>query len=100
MVEKNCLEDTVLHFPPVLNLAAAEELKEKFTHSLVAHSSLVCNASDVTNLTTPCLQVIISAGKTMEKNGDTFTILSPSTPFIQAFDDLGLMDIYQKWSDK
>ncbi|MFT6557610.1 STAS domain-containing protein [Sneathiella sp.] len=100
MVEKKYPEGSVLQFPPVLNLTAAEELKEKFTHSIVAQADLICDASDVTNLTTPCLQVIISAGKTMEQNGDTFTILNPSVPFIQAFDDLGLMEIYQKWSDK
>ncbi|MBL4908100.1 MAG: STAS domain-containing protein [Sneathiella sp.] len=86
--------------PTILSLSAAEELREKFLERLVVGSDLKVDASEVNAITTPCLQVIISAGNSFEESGFRLSIENPSHPVIDAFNDLGFSDLINKWSSK
>ncbi len=98
MSKENTEKDAVITLPSVLNLGVAEELREKFMQTLVVDSDITLDASDVSTLTTPCLQVLVSAGRTVEEGGNSFSINNPSDAVKEAFDDLGLTDIFSKWS--
>ncbi|MCG8493962.1 MAG: STAS domain-containing protein [Sneathiellales bacterium] len=98
MTEPNAETAATIPLPAVLNLGVAEDLREKLMQTLVVESDLVLDASEVTNLTTPCLQVLISAGRTVEENGNSFSLMNASEPVKDAFADLGLMDIFNTWS--
>lgn len=86
--------------PNVLSLGAAEQLRENLVQRLVLGSDITIDASQVDAITTPCMQVIISAGNTFEDAGSQVTIEAPSPAFIEAFNDLGFNDIFEKWSVK
>jgi hypothetical protein len=51
----------------------------------------------VDRLSTPCVQILLSAAQHMEQNGISFVIKSPSDSFVTAFDDLGLFSYLMKW---
>ncbi len=86
--------------PSILSLGAAEELRENLVQRLVVGEDLIIDASNVDAITTPCLQVIISAGNTIEADGNNLAIQNPSHAFENAFNDLGLSHIFNNWSAK
>ena len=90
--------ETEIILPVILNLGVAEELREEFLSAIVPQSNLNIDAGKVETITTPCLQVLIAAGQFVEQDGGTVRISNPSTPFTQSFQDLGLNDIFDKWS--
>ena len=48
------------------------------------------NAASNELITTPGIQLVLSAAKTVEAGGGLFLIVQPQAAFIQAFSDLGL----------
>lgn len=100
MNSKNTSTEEKFILPDVLSLGAAELLRENFVQRLVVGSDLTIDASQVDAITTPCMQVIISAGNSFEEAGCQVTIEDPSPAFIQAFSDLGFNDFFEKWSVK
>lgn len=86
--------------PNVLSLGAAEDLREKFLQNLALGSDIKVDAGNVDAITTPCLQVIISANNSFEEAGCHLSIENPSDTFIAAFCDLGFDELIEKWSIK
>lgn len=58
---------TVVHLPAVLDLTAASALKSDLLAALAGGAGIVVDAGDVQRVTTPCLQVLVSAFKTVEQ---------------------------------
>jgi two-component system chemotaxis response regulator CheY len=75
-----------MRLPPVLDLAAADELLQKLLHALDTGQPLRLEASAVETLTTPCVQIILAA----MGSGQDISIENPSAAFVNAFRDLGL----------
>ncbi|MBE7637709.1 STAS domain-containing protein [Sneathiella sp. P13V-1] len=98
MGTKNTDAGTNLILPEILNLGVAEELREQFVGTIVPHDDLTIDAGKVETITTPCLQVLIAAGLFVENDGGSVRITNPTEPFTLAFLDLGLNDIFEKWS--
>lgn len=74
-----------LTLPPVLDFAAAEGFQASLIETLNAAQALHLDASAVETLTTPCIQLILSAAKS-----HSVRIANPSAAFESAFSDLGL----------
>ncbi|HEX6959355.1 MAG TPA: STAS domain-containing protein [Ferrovibrio sp.] len=80
-----------------MDLRAAEPLLHSF-HEVMAHPGKVeIDASAVDRLSTPCVQILLSAAQHMEQQGIPFVIKAPSDAFVSAFDDLGLFSFLMKW---
>jgi len=84
----------------VLDIAFADKLKNEIlnVHEEAADSGLALDASKVGRITTPCIQVILSAASSCEKSHIDFRIISPSEVFTKAFADLGLEKDLTNWS--
>ncbi len=91
---------SVFTLPNMLNLGAAEELRENFIQQLVVGTDINIDASNVDTITTPCLQVLISAGRSFEEVGNKVSIQNPTVAVVAAFEDLGLIEYFEKWSMK
>jgi anti-anti-sigma regulatory factor len=76
----------VLKLKPVLDFAAAEEFLDIMRQQSSSAAALHLDASAVTTLTTPCIQIILAA----IKSGSGLSVMSPSAEFAAAFADLGL----------
>ncbi|HLT77053.1 MAG TPA: STAS domain-containing protein [Ferrovibrio sp.] len=80
-----------------MDLRAAEPLLHTFHEALGHNGKIVIDASAVDRLSTPCVQILLSAAQHMEQHNIPFVIRSPSDAFVTAFDDLGLFSFLMKW---
>ena len=78
--------DDRLILPPVLDLAAANDLLASVKQRLAAAPSLRIDASGVETITLACMQVVLAA----LKSGPGVRVEQPSAAFVSAFDDLAL----------
>jgi len=88
---------TQLKLAATMDLRAAEPLLHSMQEAMGQGGKLVVDAAAVDRLSTPCVQVLITALQHMEQNTMPFVIKSPSEAFVSAFDDLGLFSYLMKW---
>lgn len=80
-----------------MDLRAAEPLLHSLHEMMAQGGKVVIDASPVERLSTPCVQILLSAAQHMEQHGIPFVVKSPSDAFVTAFDDLGLFSFLMKW---
>ena len=83
---------------PVLDLSLADQLKEIFLTALAAGGDIRLDAGKVDRITTPCLQLFVAADRAVSENGGKLKIVQASEAVVTALRDIGLEDMYQKWS--
>lgn len=88
---------SVLGLVASMDLRAAEPLLHSFHEILAKGGKVVIDAGAVERLSTPCIQILLSAAQQMEQNGIPFVLKAPSDAFVSAFDDLGLFSFLMKW---
>ena len=88
---------TQLSLVASMDLRAADPLLHSFHEIMGQGGRVVIDASAVDRLSTPCVQILLSAVQHMEQHGMSFVIKSPSDAFVTAFDDLGLFSYLMKW---
>jgi len=72
-------------------------MKSAFLEAITLGKKVVIDASAVERISTPCIQVLLSAVKTMDEKGLEFSLFSPTEVFVDAFNDLGLFPVLMKW---
>jgi chemotaxis protein CheX len=83
--------DNIRKLPAVADLTFAPVLKQRAEQALAAGTGLVVDASETQRIGTPCLQVLVAATASLDKEGGpTLTITNPSGEFIEAVSTLGL----------
>ena len=83
--------------PRELDLLAAESLKETLLAELDEGDGLLLDASDVERVSTPCVEVLVSAYKTCADSGQSFHISNSSQVLVDAFEALGLDEQFKGW---
>jgi anti-anti-sigma regulatory factor len=86
-----------LLLPEYLDLTAAEELRSRILDVAAAADGLVLDASSVEVLTSPCVQILVSASATLSGDGKQMQLRAPSAAFRSAMEDLGLGPILEQW---
>lgn len=81
-------ETVQVELPPVLDREAALKLTEIFRES--RGRRLILDASQVTRLGTPCVQVLLSAAQTWREDLVSIRIVEASRPFREGLALLGL----------
>lgn len=77
----------------LMDITYAEKLLAEMTKYInSASGNIVFDASEVTRLTTPCVQVILSASKEAQHNGLKIVFDKVSEAFEKTFNDLGLQN--------
>lgn len=87
-----------LRLPAVLDILAAEGLREAIRETLVLGGRLDVDASQVERMSTPCLQVLVAGGRALKEGGVAMLIDRPSDAFINGFYDLGLASELADWT--
>lgn len=83
--------------PGALDTAVAAPLKEALMAALERGLPVVVDASDVSRLSTACIQVLIAGGRAVAGAGRQFIVVRPSEALVAAFDDMGLFPVMMKW---
>ena len=89
-----------IELAPVLDLAYADKLKELLLTALAAGNDIWLDAGKVDRITTPCLQLFVAVARELSENGGSFKITQASEAVVTALKDIGLEEIYQKWSEE
>ena len=82
---------------PVLDIRAAGPLRDGLQKALKRGKPIVLDAAQVDRLSTPCIQVLLAAGKTAEAGGGRIQLAQASDAFVAAFSDLGLFAALMSW---
>lgn len=88
----------VVKLPAILDITSAHDLLDTLREAVAEHSAVRLSGEKVTRITTPCIQVLLSASKTLSEAGGKLTVEAPSAAFTEAMNDLGLANQLQVWS--
>jgi anti-anti-sigma regulatory factor len=84
---------------PVLDIRAAVPLRDGLQKALKRGKPLILDAAQVDRLSTPCIQVLLAAGKSAEGADNPMVLAHASDAFVAAFTDLGLFADLMSWQD-
>jgi len=87
-----------LKLPAVLDLLAAEGLREAIRETAVLGGRLEIDAAQVERMSTPCIQVLVAGGRALNAAGVVPLIDQPSDAFMNGFYDLGLALELADWT--
>lgn len=82
--------------PATLDLTAARDLRERLT-TMLAGSGVALDMSAVERMSTPCMQVLLAAGRSADAAKVSFQIVDASDAFRAAVADLGLETQFSNW---
>jgi chemotaxis protein CheX len=82
--------------PQILDLTEAQNLRDSMIRAS-AERSIVLDASSVERMSTPCIQVLLGAGRAADVSRKPFKIVNASDVFRSAIDDLGLHAEFSNW---
>ena len=82
---------------PVLDIRAAAPLRDGLQKALKGGKPIVLDAAHVDRLSTPCIQVLLAAGKSAEAAACRIVLEQASDAFVAAFSDLGLYANLMSW---
>ena len=91
-------DSEIYYFPSDLDIRAAVSLQDALSTALDQSDALLLDASKVERLSTPCVQIIISAMKSLENEGRSFRIVDATPQFVEFFDELGFATALEQWS--
>ena len=82
---------------PVLDIRAATPLRDRLQKALKRGKPILLDAAQVDRLSTPCIQVLLAAGKSAEAGAGRIVLAEASDAFVAAFGDLGLFAALMSW---
>jgi anti-anti-sigma regulatory factor len=82
--------------PEMLDLAQAESLHNSMLN-LSQQRDVLLDASAVERMSTPCLQILLAAGRSAQAVQKSFKIINASDVFRAAIADLGLQTEFSNW---
>ena len=93
----NGKKDSRITLGPVLDIRAASPLRDGLQKALKRGKPIVLDAAQVDRLSTPCIQVLLAAGKSVEAAASRIVLAQASDAFVAAFSDLGLFANLMNW---
>lgn len=82
--------------PATLDLTAARNLRERLA-AMLPGNGVVLDMSSVERMSTPCMQVLLAAGRAADATKVSFQIVDASDAFRAAVADLGLETQFGNW---
>lgn len=82
--------------PQILDLTEAHNLRDNMIR-LCGEPGILLDASGVERMSTPCVQVLLAAGRAAEVSRKSFKIVKASDVFRAAIADLGLQAEFRNW---
>jgi anti-anti-sigma regulatory factor len=93
----NGKKDSRLTLGPVLDIRAAAALRDGLQKALKRGKPVIVDAAQVDRVSTPCIQVLLAAGKSAEGGACRIVLAQASDAFVTAFSDLGLFAKLMSW---
>jgi chemotaxis protein CheX len=90
-------KQAILRLPSISDLTVAADLRQRLIEQSEEHRHLVIDAQDVERITTPCIQVLLSADRTFAGRQEPLSLSNPSQATRSAFAELGMQSLFEKW---
>lgn len=90
-------QDTRVSLGAVLDIRSAAVLRDGLLKAIQSGKTVVVDAGQVERMSTPCVQVLLAAGKTIEAANGRISLTHASDGFVAAFSDLGLFGSLMSW---
>ena len=87
---------SAMALPRALDLAFADELLAGIL-ARAGDRTLTLDGSDVDYVSTPCVQILLAAGRKRNATNCSFLVRHASDAFRRAVDDFGLQPEFSKW---
>ncbi len=84
--------------PRVLDIPGATELKTAVLDKAVAEKTLILKSSEVEQITTPGVQVLMAIAAHVAEQKAKLTVVKPSDVLVDGFNDLGLFSQLMAWN--
>lgn len=97
VVVANGKKETRVTLGPVLDIRAATALRDGLQKALKRGRPVIVDAAQVDRLSTPCIQVLLAAGRDAGTGSCRMMLAQASDPFVAAFSDLGLFADLMSW---
>ncbi len=91
------LEPAIIELPEIMDIVGAEEFLGQLKDMNNSGVDIVLDGNNIERLTTPCVQLMLSASVTAESNGVSFIVKNPSDVMFEVFEDIGLSDRLAQW---
>lgn len=91
--------DYCLLLPAAMDLTIAAALRDAALERIGSPGDLILIAAVVERVTTPCIQVLLAAQRSLEENGCALRLVDDNGVLQRAFADLGLDVQYNRWSN-
>ena len=86
-----------LTLPAILDIGNAQELQESLAAALEQSPVLRLNGAKTQQVSTPGVQVLLSAAQSAAAGGGSLILNSPSPALKEAFESLGLPNQLSEW---
>jgi len=81
-----------------LDAGSAGDLRQALLQALDRQQDVILSGDKVSQVSTPAVQVILAAARSLEGAGLSFSMQVPSPALSRAFADLGLAAEFQNWA--
>jgi chemotaxis protein CheX len=88
---------TTITLPAALDATAAAELLSAMRKAVLRGRPLAIDCSDVTRLSTPCVQILLASEKALAAVDQTMAVSACSEEFAAAMNDFGLEEKLEAW---
>lgn len=92
----NSSEASTIKLPMKFDMGAAQEVQCEIVEAVKSGSRIVLDAENIETISTSAVQMVLSANLTMVNDLKAIQIKSPSDPFVEAFNELGLFDRFMQ----
>lgn len=81
----------------VLDIRSAAPLRDGLLNAIRLGKPVLVDARQVERMSTPCVQVLLAAGRSAEASNGRIVLTQASDNFVAAFSDLGLFGSLMSW---
>lgn len=81
----------------VLDIRSAAPLRDGLLDAVRLGKPVLVDAGQVERMSTPCVQVLLAAGRSAEAGNGRIALAQASDSFVAAFSDLGLFGSLMSW---
>ncbi len=83
----------------VMDATMAVELRDVLAEAIASNKPVRVSAGPVEQISTGCVQMLLAGAKSAARTDRTFIVSDQSDAFQAAFDDLGLDEISENWTN-
>ena len=97
MTKEKSAKKKTLKLPETADISAIDGLHLQMKEAIASAKEIQLEGKDVDRITTPCIQILLSAYNSLKDSDKGFSLKEPSEECVAAFEDMGLDEYIKRW---